>query len=476
MVDQLGRDSSARLFTDRIERAVFATAIIGGLITLIVSVLPFFSYAYRSPGTHVAIETTASLVATVVALIVVGRFRRSRRSTDLVLAAALALLAATNLLFSTIPSLTGEPGGVLEVWAGLFGRAVSGLALLAAAFMRPRPVVRPRRALAIAAAGVGASVLALALGALLLDPVLPSGVDPTLSPEASGRPRIIGPAGVLALYLALTLVYAAAAVGFMRCAKRTGDELMGWLAIGTTVAAFSRLNYFLFPSIYSEWVYTGDVLRLAFYTLLLVGALREIAANQSQLAAAAVSEERRRVARDLHDGLAQDLAFIASQSHLLRERHRPDVAALIGMAANRALEESRAALATLTQPADEPFPETLTRTVTGLARRGDADVELDVDPKASPDAAEYEALIRIASEAVNNAVRHGGASTISVSLQCSDGIRMVVHDDGRGFTPEADGNGGFGLTSMNERARALGGELVVDSTPDAGCTVEVRLP
>ncbi len=82
------------------------------------------------------------------------------------------------------------------------------------------------------------------------------------------------------------------------------------------------------------------------------------------------------------------------------------------------------------------------------------------------------------SEAVTNAVRHGNADEVTVELSNGDGIRLCVVDGGTGFDPSEAGRPGhgFGLTSMRERAEALGGRLTIDSRPGAGTRVEVSLP
>ena len=456
-------------------RAVAVAALAAAGVTVFVTVAPWVSFAYRSPGMHVAIETAATLIALLAALLVFGRFWRTAQRSDLLLAGALLLLGATNLVFSTIPALSDAGPGKFEIWTPLVGRVVAALALAAAAFAPAVTVARPRRAVGRTIAAVAGLLVTSAVLVLVLDPVLPHGLDTELSPEASGRPRIVGPTALLATYVALMSLYGIAAIGFMRRAARDRDELMTWMAAAMAIGAFSRLNYFLFPSIYSEWVYTGDVLRLAFYLLLLAGAFREIAGYQSSLAAAAAYEERRRVARDLHDGLAQDLAFIASQSHRLDGASRPEVAALIRQAANRALDESRHAIGTLTRPFDEPLAESLVRTVDELARRAGARAEFDIDRDATASVAAREAIVRIAGEAVNNSVRHGAARTINVSLRCEDGLRLVVRDDGSGLDG-ADSTRGFGLTSMRERAEALGGRVAIESLPDGGASVEVQIP
>jgi signal transduction histidine kinase len=87
-----------------------------------------------------------------------------------------------------------------------------------------------------------------------------------------------------------------------------------------------------------------------------------------------------------------------------------------------------------------------------------------------------EDLARIVREAVSNAARHGEATTVTVALSNTDGIRVSVTDDGKGFDPDAPRRRGFGLTRMRERAEMRGATVVVDSRPGEGTKVEVLLP
>lgn len=454
---------------------MIGVALISALVTLLVSVLPFASFAYRSQGAHVAIETAASIIALLAALIVVGRFVRSHEQSDLLLCAAMLILGVTNLVFSALPAVVTADVGPFAIWSPLAGRTLAAAVLLAAAVTPGRRVRRPRRALIRTVVLIAAGLVAIAVVTTSLDSGLPSGIDRELSPESSGRPRVVGPVGLLVTYALIAVMYAVASVGFTRRAERTQDELMTWFAAGAAVAAFSGLNYFLFPSIYSNWVYTGDLLRLAFYLLLLAGAAREIGAYQSQLRTATAFEERRRMARDLHDGLAQELAFIASQSHRLQGGPRDDIARLVGQAADRALEESRTVISTLSRPADADLPEAIARTARELAGRSDVDVTLDLDPDATATLADLESLARITGEAVNNAVRHG-AQRLWVTLEQDDDLQLTIRDDGDGFDVDARDGEGFGLRSMRERAESLGGKVGIISQPGQGATIKVRVP
>jgi signal transduction histidine kinase len=223
----------------------------------------------------------------------------------------------------------------VTTWAPVCGRLTSALVFAWAAFASDAPVRRgrqPARAVLVLAAVLFA-VIVLIVSAL--GDVLPRAIDPGLSPDDATRPQIVGSPIVLGQQIISMALFALAALGFLRRAQRTGEELSSWLAVAAVLGAFARLNYFLFPSLYSEWVYTGDFLRLGFFALLCAGAVREIVRAQDAEALAAVLEDRRRMAREIHDGLAQELSFIATHTGRLGPAgraggrpgaaHRPDL-------------------------------------------------------------------------------------------------------------------------------------------------------
>lgn len=240
-----------------------AGVVVGALVfTLIVSVTSLVSFAYRSPSLHVAVETAAALISLLAAQLAHGRFRRSLDRRDLLLTSALVLFAGSNLLFAALPAMANVGQTTFTTWAPALTSLLSAGTFAAGAFVASRAVRRPgpavRRAVGLCATGLAV----IALGTALASDWLPQAIAPDLSPEAGTRPRIVGNAVVLALQLVIMAFFAAAAIGFARAAELTRDRLMLWFAIAATLGAFARLNYFLFPSRYSEYFYTGDVLRL----------------------------------------------------------------------------------------------------------------------------------------------------------------------------------------------------------------------
>jgi signal transduction histidine kinase len=455
---------------------LIATATLAAAVTIVVS-SAHVDVAYRSPEGHVAIETAAALISLLVAFIVLGRFMQGGRRTDLLLAAALAILGLTNLFFGALPVAIGDGFTHWATWAAVGGRLLGAFAFAAAAVSQERIVRNPRASLMPLLIAVVGALGAIALLSAFVADNLPLGIDPAMSPTRTGRTLIEGHAGVLVLQVVTFVFYSVATVGYLLKAERMHDRLMGWVAVASTLAAVASLNYFLFPSLYSEWVYTGDFLRFGFFAMLLLGAASEIQHYQSSLASAAALEERRRLARELHDGLAQELAFIATQTRwLTREPDSSQRIEQLVMAAERALDESRSAISALTRPLDEPLDAAVAQAAEDVAGRVGVRLRLALEEGIDVPPSTRAALVRIVREAVSNTARHGEATTVSVALRYDDGVRLRVEDDGIGFDPEDKDGRGFGLTSMSERARALGGELRLNSAPGAGTAIEVVIP
>ncbi|HWK28518.1 MAG TPA: GAF domain-containing sensor histidine kinase [Solirubrobacter sp.] len=199
-----------------------------------------------------------------------------------------------------------------------------------------------------------------------------------------------------------------------------------------------------------------------------------------------VIEERNRLARELHDSVTQRLfgvALAAESAATLLERDTHAAATEIervSALAREAMEELRAVVFEL-RPASleaEGLATVLRKHVDVLRRVAGRRIELRVCdvPRLAPATAAQ--VLRIAQEALGNALRHAGATRIDVGLHASDGtLTLVVADDGCGFDPSGEVRGQrLGLTSMEERATELGGTLRIASTPGAGTTVRLEVP
>jgi signal transduction histidine kinase len=452
----------------RIRASIVAAATAAAVFTLLVSVTSVIALAYRSPALHVATETAAALISLVAAQLIYGRFRSTLRLSDLCLTAALFVFAVSNLCFSAIPAIAQSPPGLFQTWAPVGGQLLGAALLAAAPFIPPRLVHRPRRSAMRTLGACAVALACIAAAVVLAGDRLPEAIEPGLSPTGSERPSVVGQSTVLGEQLMTMLFFTVAAFGYSRRAERTDDELDRWLAIASTLGAFSRLNYVLFPSLFSEWFYAGDVLRLAFYLALLVGGVLELRRTYEALATAAVFGERQRLARDLHDGVAQDLAFIVQHGRKLARQDSGErrVQPLI-TAAQSALDESRHAIAALARPRHQSLAEALRNTAREAADREGAEVETDIPAELVMPAAREQALLRVVREATLNAVRHGGARMVRIELREMPCLCLRVTDDGTGFdvSEAAEAPGRMGLKGMAERIRDVGGEFSIDSEP-----------
>jgi signal transduction histidine kinase len=199
-----------------------------------------------------------------------------------------------------------------------------------------------------------------------------------------------------------------------------------------------------------------------------------------------IVEERNRLARELHDAVSQKLFGLvlnAESAATLLERDSDAAAeqvARLGELAQEALEELRGLIFEL-RPAsleEEGLAATLRKHVDMLQRVHERAVELRItgSPPAGEDDGE---VLRIAQQALDNALRHADAERVELRLHGRDGrLTLTVADNGVGFDPDAPGLRArhLGLTSMEERARALGGTLAVVSRPGDGTTVTLEVP
>ncbi|QNN53138.1 sensor histidine kinase [Nocardioides mesophilus] len=452
--------------------ALTAAAWAAGLVvTALILGTPYLVFGYRSPALHLILDSVDGCVAFLLAYLLWGRFVRSRRLQDLLLAQGLFLLGLAGLgVTLLVTHVDGLRPGTIEVWLPLALRLLGALLLLVAALVDDRLV---RGHLAARARVVPWLLVAATFTALWsVRDRLPVALDQN-PPASAQQPVLDGHPLLLVAQGATALCFLAASVWFTQQAVRRRDELLRWLGPACALGGFARVNYVLFPSLYSDWVYTGDLLRTGCYVLLLVGAAREISQYWSAFARVAVLDDRRRLARELHDGVVQELGYIRAEAHSidadggLRSR--------IMTSCDRALDEARAAVDALGRSPDEPLGLVLHRAARQVAERYGGRVVVDLDDSVDADAEQRHALVRITREAVSNALRHGRADCVVVRLaRDPSGRRLVVEDDGQGFdTGASTSSTGYGLTSMGERAAGLPGAFELRSVPGKGTTVVV---
>lgn len=203
---------------------------------------------------------------------------------------------------------------------------------------------------------------------------------------------------------------------------------------------------------------------------------------------AAQEEERKRIARELHDHTGQWLTSLMIGLRRLEAKQMPEderqALAELQRSANRALEELHHLIFELRPSVldDLGLVVALQRYMEDFARRTGIHLEMELEALAGVrlEPALEIALYRIVQEALTNVARHARATTASVLLQCrADSLLLIVEDDGCGFVvPEigADDGEHFGLMGMQERVALVGGKLTIESSPGAGTTIYVEVP
>jgi signal transduction histidine kinase len=444
-------------------------------VTLTV-VLQALSITVNSSSGHATVSTATGLIGALAAFVFAERVRATHQLRDFLIALGLGILSAADLVLAAGPSLVSSSPGHSWQWITLTARLLASGVLIGAAFCPMVDIDAHRRLLrTIVTAAAGALTL-IAAGLIIDHQHLPALLVSAGSSPAGSHGHLL----LSYLQISGTLLAACAAVGLARHSAREGDGLERSIAAGVAVLAVARFNYFLVPSLSSGRLYAGDILKLGAYALILYACLHEFRVLQLRLAQRVAVDERRRMARDMHDGLAQELAFIATHSQRLSQTGEDAATAVhLRAAAERALHDSRTTIAVLTSPDDAPLDLLIGRTVESFRSRFGVDVELDLQRDVVVAAERRNSLLRILHEAMTNAIRHGDAGRILVRLTGDRrGSALRIDDDGCGFDVEATINSvrGLGLTSMCERAELLGGTLNVSSTPGKGTVVEVELP
>lgn len=491
---------------------LFLSLTVVGLVGLIAATLadPGFHFLVKDRTLDVAGNSLVTLSSAGLAALAVARYRESGRLSSLFQASALFVLASLggfNVLLD-LAKLEAQVGLSLGLPQQL-PLYVSSLARLMAAVLfafaaaaavtgtndRPASV---RRLLLAPAIGVG-------LLGIMLYPI--RGFLPPLVDDQGIQALIMAPdspiplPGVQPLLLAIVAVtfvlLVGAAIGFRFASQRGAPVSEAVLSVALLIAAFAELHFALFPDVYTALVSTGDGLRLAFSLVLLLGIDAEARSDLRALRGAyaaldrmrvteaerAALEERARLAREIHDGLAQHLWFAKLKhdrlSAMLPEDAR-DLSAEVGQALDAAIVEARQALVTMrTSPAQElPLSDLMARVVEDFGQRSGLRVRFSADglPATIP-ARQQAELLRVVQEALTNVGKHADATMVRVRASMEGGEMVVtVTDNGRGFDPAVIPEQGLGLRGMEERARLMGGQLGISSEPSDGTSVSVRLP
>ena len=233
---------------------------------------------------------------------------------------------------------------------------------------------------------------------------------------------------------------------------------------------------------------TEDDLRLL-YT---IGDLLSIAIERARLytrsAEYGAAEERNRLAREIHDTLAQGLAAISMQLETAdallesasdRESIQRTIHQALALTRTNLEEARRSVLDLRAAPLEgRNLGEALEAIARRIAEEHGLILDFSVNASVRPLPVRVETgLFRIAQEALTNIARHAHAKNVTVKLLVlTDKIKLIVIDDGRGFDPDQVHPDRFGLRGLHERAKLLGGKLKVESSPGCGTRVEASIP
>ncbi len=485
-----------------IRRLDGALAVVGGalaLATIILWLAPELSGRIVAPLVDVAINVAATLVGGAVSILAWVRWRETGGVGALYESGAFVVLTVTNSvllglvligrgdLFGLNP---GEPAAASAyLWTS--ARLMAGALLVSGAVRGLRRATPPNHPLAIALGptiGLLVVVVAVLGGSLRQGAAGLPGGAPLDSPAVAGLQII-----AFGLYLAAALL-------FRRLYVRKRLVSHAFLAVGLVVAAFSQLHFAMNPVVSTGIVTSGDVLRLMFTAILFLGIQAELQADLAALrranaelrrlrdvdAASAGIAERSRLAREIHDGLAQDLWYAKlKQGRVVQAPELEDATRTTGKevlsALDAALADARQAVMALRvdpTASGSSLAEVLRTYVDDFADRFGIRAEFAVEGDVPRLSARTEAeVLRIVQEALNNVRRHADATLVRVNLDCTDGgLRATVGDNGKGFDAASRPSDRYGLRGMAERAELIGAELEIQSRPADGTRVVLQIP
>ncbi|MER6570512.1 sensor histidine kinase [Streptomyces sp. NPDC001093] len=291
---------------------------------------------------------------------------------------------------------------------------------------------------------------------------------------------------------------------FLTAVTMSGSEIGGWpphglilwagffLVLAVNIGLVSVFTRYSQQEQARAVVQADTIAELERTNTALQQALDENAALHAQLLLqareAGVADERRRLAAEIHDTIAQGLTGIIAQLQVVA--NAPDLTTArthlerASALARHSLGEARRSVHNLAPVAlaADGLPEALKKTVADWGERNGVRAEFTVTGTTEQLHDEISAtLLRIAQEALSNAARHGRPTRVGVTLSfMGDEVTLDIRDDGTGFdpaaVPERTRSGGFGLEGMRARAERIAGSLTVESEPGHGTAVSARVP
>jgi signal transduction histidine kinase len=445
-----------------------AVAVAVGAAAVLGTLWPPLRIASSAREVGVALAGVTSAVAILAAAATVGTLGR-RRLDQLPIALAAVVLAVTVVAFGTVPAVVGADAGAVPRWGALAGTALGALLAAVGAIAPARAMTRTQVGAGVLLVGAWITVAVVAAALAASGPRAAA----ALAPAAIGGRRVSGEPAMMACAWTTAALFALAAAGLVRRAAAGSSPSAAAWAVAAALAALARAVDVAQPAPEATWVSSADLLRLASWGAILAAAGWHARTRRRAALVTAVREERRRMARDLHDVLAQELAVMAR--NITRLDPGDEVVRRLEAGATRALTEARAAITALSTPLDRPLDVDLAEAARHTAEREGAAVALDLATGVHVTPAQRDGFVRIAGEAITNAIRHGDAALVAVQLDASTGVRLRITDTGAGFEPGRARSGGFGLISMRERADAIGARFRLVTTPGHGTQVEVAI-
>jgi len=488
-----------------------------GLLAL--GLTAFTALAFFSPAVQVAvinerldliINTVATVGAGAIAALAWARYRVTAEGRSFYQAGAFLTLASVNAGVMTALAMDRGPElgfslqdpGPLPILSFLLSRFVAAALLLIGGLAAIRRTVLERRLAAVLV--VAPAILTLTLLAILrrgdvASPLSAEALDHLQRlPGEPLEPSLVS-AGLLGVQIAIGLMFLAAAWLAYRSAMTDRRPADIYLSIGLILAAFSQVHFAANPGSYAALVTTGDLLRVGFYAALLAGVIVQTRADTRTIVDAnrelrllrdaevgrALGEERGRLAREMHDGLAQDLWYarlkLGRLAQLVPEGEQRELAEDVMNGIDSGIADARqTVMAMRAGSTDAPLLDVLERYAEDFGDRFALDVRFESEGEppelpALPARVQAE-ILRIVQEALNNVRKHADATVVRVGASAGE-ERLQIHviDNGKGFAPDRDTRG-FGLIGMRERAGLIGARLEIESAPSDGTTVILTVP
>jgi signal transduction histidine kinase len=385
--------------------AAVATPLLLGMLAL--TELQRSAGAIIGPGRRTMIETTVCLAFASAAATFFRRWRERHLLHDLIALHGCVLVVVAAAVSGMGDDLAAVLGHAGPHWTAFTARTLGAVVLVVAAVQACRPIPRP---VELSTRTAGLSLAALPLGAVLPFVAWGAGLPP-IDPGAAGAARVFVAGNLLVVPLLVVGARRSLLAG-----SEGRDGLLVWLGLVLLLLAASRVSLSWDPIVHPDVLHLGDVVRLAAAAALALGCAGERHDHARMETMAAVVRERQQLARDLHDGLAQELALLTAQSRWIAKRSADGQGIeLIASTAQRALDESRSAISELRSPLGEPLGVALGRVAAAAGRRTGTTAEIRVATDIEVSEIERRELVRLVREVVAR------AGTREVCIRVSEG-------------------------------------------------------